>query len=192
MEPNPNQGLVREEPIMHTAMQTLTRSFNIILIIILLGMIFTASGCSKSDDEGVTVGQKVDRAIDQTNAAAAQTNRELQAAAQKADDKVHEDAQKAKDAFHDETASRTSGEVSSVGDDAAITASIKADILKDPDLSVLKVDVSTDKGEVTLRGKVNTPAARRRAEQLASAVDGVHKVNNELQVASNGKPGDNA
>lgn len=170
-------------------MQTLARSFNYFLILILLGLIFTASGCSKTDDAGVTVGQKVDRAIDDTNAAAERARIELKDAARKADDKVREDAQKAKEAFHDDAdaAKMKPGDVRSAVDDAAITASIKADLLKDPDLSVLKVNVATDGGEVKLTGKVDSEAAKRRATDMAQAVDGVRKVDNQLVVAANAK-----
>ena len=68
------------------------------------------------------------------------------------------------------------------GSDAAITASIKADYLKDPDLSVFKIDVDTKDGIVTLNGVTETPAARVRAEKLAAANKGVREVRNHLTV----------
>lgn len=66
--------------------------------------------------------------------------------------------------------------------DAAITASIKTDFLKDPDLSVLKIDVDTRDGVVTLNGLAENEAARKRAEQLAGAIKGVREVRNHLAV----------
>lgn len=66
--------------------------------------------------------------------------------------------------------------------DAAITASIKTDFLKDPDLSVLGIDVDTNDGVVTLNGLADNEAARKRAEQLAGAVKGVREVRNHLTV----------
>lgn len=66
--------------------------------------------------------------------------------------------------------------------DAAITASIKTDFLKDPDLSVLKIDVDTRDGVVTLNGLADNEAARKRAEQLAGAIKGVKEVRNYLTV----------
>jgi osmotically-inducible protein OsmY len=66
--------------------------------------------------------------------------------------------------------------------DAAITASIKTDFLKDPDLSVLKIDVDTRDGVVTLNGLADNEAARKRAEQLAGAIKGVREVRNYLTV----------
>ncbi|HUP28595.1 MAG TPA: BON domain-containing protein [Usitatibacter sp.] len=64
--------------------------------------------------------------------------------------------------------------------DTAITASIKADYLKDPDLSVLRIDVDTTDGVVTLNGTAESDAARKRAEQLAAAQKGVKQVRNYL------------
>jgi hyperosmotically inducible periplasmic protein len=64
--------------------------------------------------------------------------------------------------------------------DAGITASIKADFLKDPDLSVLKIDVDTNDGVVTLNGLAANEAARTRAERMAQAVKGVREVRNFL------------
>ena len=66
--------------------------------------------------------------------------------------------------------------------DTAITASIKADFLKDPDLSVLKIDVDTRDGVVTLNGLAGNEAARKRAEQMAASVKGVREVRNYLTV----------
>jgi len=66
--------------------------------------------------------------------------------------------------------------------DTAITASIKADYLKDPDLSVLKIDVDTKGGVVTLNGLANDEQARTRAERLAGAIKGVKEVRNFLVI----------
>jgi osmotically-inducible protein OsmY len=59
---------------------------------------------------------------------------------------------------------------------------VKTDILKDPDLSVLKIDVDTKDGVVTLNGLANTEAAKNRAQTLASGVKGVKEVRNFLTV----------
>lgn len=73
-------------------------------------------------------------------------------------------------------AALASGEAS----DAGITASIKASILKDPDLSVLKIDVDTRDGVVTLNGLAGDEAARERAGRMAGATKGVREVRNFL------------
>jgi osmotically-inducible protein OsmY len=66
--------------------------------------------------------------------------------------------------------------------DSAITASIQTDFLKDPDLSVLKIDVDTKDGVVTLNGLAGNSEARQRAAKLASAIKGVKEVRNNLTV----------
>ena len=64
--------------------------------------------------------------------------------------------------------------------DPAITASIKTDFLKDPDLSILKIDVDTKEGVVTLNGLAENDEARVRAEKIANGVKGVKEVRNFL------------
>jgi hyperosmotically inducible protein len=64
--------------------------------------------------------------------------------------------------------------------DTAITASIKTDFLKDPDLSILKIDVDTKNGVVTLNGLADNEDARVRAEKIANGVKGVREVRNFL------------
>jgi osmotically-inducible protein OsmY len=66
--------------------------------------------------------------------------------------------------------------------DAAITASIKTDYLKDPDLSVLKIDVDTRDGVVVLNGVASTEDGKKRAERIAGAIKGVKEVRNHLTV----------
>jgi len=176
-------------------MHTFTRAANFLLIMMLLGALMAITACSKTDENGQTVGQKVDKAIDKTNAGAAEAGRKMEDAAgragqkiddmtAKAGDKMEQGAAKAETAMKDAAASakEKAGEITTVVDDSAITASVKADLLKDAALSSQKVEVSTEKGEVTLKGKVASDAARKRAEQLAQAVAGVHKVHNQLEV----------
>jgi len=74
-------------------------------------------------------------------------------------------------------------QIGTVVDDSAITASIKADLLKDPGLSALGIEVNTVKGEVTLKGEVSTEIRKQRAEGIASHIVGVTKVLNLLKVS---------
>ena len=77
-------------------------------------------------------------------------------------------------------AGRTAGEVLS---DAAITAAVKAELMKEPTLSALSINVdTTSNGAVTLKGEVETTAAKERAEQLARNTRGVREVTNLLVV----------
>lgn len=64
--------------------------------------------------------------------------------------------------------------------DTAITTAIKAGFLKDPGLSVLKIDVDTKDGVVVLNGVAEDAAARDRATRIAQGVKGVREVRNHL------------
>jgi hyperosmotically inducible periplasmic protein len=66
--------------------------------------------------------------------------------------------------------------------DAAITASIKAGIAKDPELSALRVNVDTHDGKVALYGSAPNEAARQRAQAIAQNEKGVTAVENKLAV----------
>jgi len=159
------------------------------LIATVIGVAVAVSGCNKYTDSGQTVGQKLDGAIDKTNAKIAAAN-----------DKVGEKVTQAGAvvASAGESISNTTGtaidkagtavftkvdQVGNIIEDSAITASIKADLLKDPGLSALGIEVNTVKGEVTLRGAVSTDVRKQRAEGIASHIVGVTKVNNLLKVS---------
>jgi hyperosmotically inducible periplasmic protein len=66
--------------------------------------------------------------------------------------------------------------------DAAITASVNADLAKDNDLSALRIDVDTHNGHVTLKGTAPSEAAKERAARMAGQVKGVTSVDNQLIV----------
>ena len=68
--------------------------------------------------------------------------------------------------------------------DATITATVNAKLAGDKELSALRINVDTVDGKVALRGNAPSPAARDRATQLASSVDGVRSVENQLVVGS--------
>jgi hyperosmotically inducible protein len=68
-------------------------------------------------------------------------------------------------------------------DDASIKTSVKAKLAADVKLSTLtNIEVNSTNGVVTLAGQVDNPDQRALAAQVARTVDGVVKVNNELQV----------
>jgi len=68
-------------------------------------------------------------------------------------------------------------------DDAAIKTSVKAKLAADVRLSTLtNIEVNSTNGVVTLAGQVRSDDERRMAGEVARAVDGVVRVNNELQV----------
>lgn len=122
------------------------------------------AACSKTED--ATVGQRLDSAVDRTEQAATDARIKAEAAMQSAGNKMEQGSQAAKEKI----------------DDATITAQVSAGLAKDPDLSAIKIDVDTVNGSVTLNGPATTPAAKQRAETIASAVKGVTSVNNQLTV----------
>jgi hyperosmotically inducible protein len=67
-------------------------------------------------------------------------------------------------------------------DDAWITATVKALLLKDEGVKGLDVNVETHKGTVQLAGWVNSPVQLAQAEAIALSVEGVKGVSNDLQV----------
>jgi len=117
------------------------------------------AGCEKPAQPGPaeTAGKKVDQAI------------------AKLDDKVDKTA----DSAREQTA-----KAGQAMDDAAITAAIKAHILAEPGLKVLKIDVDTVNGVVTLSGSADSQQNVEKAAQIASAVHGVKSVENRLAVSS--------
>lgn len=67
--------------------------------------------------------------------------------------------------------------------DAAISTSVKTKLLTDPDVAGTKIDVDTRNKVVKLSGTVASEAQVREAVLIASEVDGVARVHNELKVA---------
>lgn len=68
-------------------------------------------------------------------------------------------------------------------DDATITTKVKSELAGDVKFDILKtVQVETNKGEVTLTGKVHTLEQKNQAKLVAEKVDGVVKVQNMLTV----------
>jgi hyperosmotically inducible protein len=63
---------------------------------------------------------------------------------------------------------------------------VNAKLAQDKTLSAMRIDVDTVDGKVSLRGTAPDPSARERATTLASAVDGVVSVDNQLVVSGKG------
>ena len=77
------------------------------------------------------------------------------------------------------TTGRTAGENI---DDTTLTTSVKTALAKDKVSSLTRIDVDTVKGVVSLNGVVPTAADKARAVEIARSVNGVQKVNDNLQV----------
>lgn len=150
-----------------------TTSARLIATAAIAGVVLVA--CDDRTDR--TVGQKLDSALQRTQQRLAS-----------AGDKIAQQTDKAVSAVKIETADATADNGSSAPQstkplaDTAITASIKTDFLKDPDLSILKIDVDTREGVVTLNGLAENDAARTRAEKIAEGVKGVKEVRNFLVI----------
>ena len=140
--------------------------------IALAGVVLIA--CDDRTDR--SVGQKIDSAL-------AQTKESLTRAGDKIAQKTDQAVSSVKKSTDGNGGNGAPAPASSkpLGD-TAITASIKTDFLKDPDLSVLKIDVDTREGVVTLNGLAENEEARKRAEKIAEAVKGVREVRNHLVV----------
>lgn len=120
--------------------------------------------CNRNEDR--TVGQQVDSAVQSTKEAAAEAKQE----AKEATAGITQEAKTAGAEASDKVA------------DAAITASVNADLAKDNDLSALRIDVDTHNGHVTLKGTAPSEAAKERAARMAGQVKGVTSVDNQLIV----------
>lgn len=69
-------------------------------------------------------------------------------------------------------------------EDATLTAEVKTMLLANSETSGLQINVDTTGSEVTLSGRIDSSAEKDLAGEIASQVDGVKGVNNELQVNS--------
>ena len=137
----------------------------------------------KADRDGAEIGQKTNEALARTAAGLRDAGRKARDTLADATTPAPRDDHGAATAESRGTASRDTGrQAREALGDTAITASIKADYLKDPDLSVLKIDVDTKAGVVTLNGLAGDESARQRAEKMASAVKGVKEVRNFLVI----------
>ncbi len=77
-------------------------------------------------------------------------------------------------------ATRTKESTGGYVDDSAITAKVKADLVRDPVTKAREISVETFKGVVQLSGFVSTDKEKDRAEEIARSVKGVVDVKNNL------------
>lgn len=67
-------------------------------------------------------------------------------------------------------------------DDSVVTSKVKAAIFNEPGLKSLQINVKTYQGVVQLSGFVDSVDSARKAGQVASSVNGVKEVRNDLVV----------
>jgi hyperosmotically inducible protein len=77
------------------------------------------------------------------------------------------------------TTGKTAGQTMS---DASISTAVQTKLTSDRLSNFPRIDVDTERGVVNLSGVVETEAQRARAERLAHQVEGVVRVNNNLQI----------
>jgi hyperosmotically inducible periplasmic protein len=121
------------------------------------------SACGKSD---TTLGQKVDGAVASTERAASAAQADMK-----------EVAKEAKAA-----ASEATSTVTTATRDGVTTSKVNAELVKDPSLSAMKINVDSADGHVALTGTAPSESARDRAAAMARAVEGVKDVDNRLIV----------
>lgn len=67
-------------------------------------------------------------------------------------------------------------------DDAKIVTVVNADLVKDKELSAIRINVDSTQGNVVLKGTAPNASAKARAESIAKGVNGVVSVDNRLTV----------
>jgi hyperosmotically inducible periplasmic protein len=73
--------------------------------------------------------------------------------------------------------------VSNTAASATLTTKVKTALASDAGMSTMtNIDVDSDKGVVTLKGKVDSAEMKKKAEEIAKKVDGVKSVKNQLRV----------
>jgi hyperosmotically inducible protein len=155
---------------------TITQRFAGILAVTALSFGLTA--CNKAEDK--TAGQQLDSAIAKTEQAAANADAKMDNAMAAASQSMANSADKMADA-----ASNAAAATGAAMDNAGMTAHVKAELIKEPILSALTINVDSDNGVVTLKGTVMTEEAKGRAGDIAKGVSGVTSVDNQLMVKTN-------
>lgn len=134
-----------------------------------LALVAALTACSKQQDDR-TAGQKLDGAIAEAKQAGAEAKAEASQAMDKAETKLKDAGASASEAVSD----------------ATIVTKINAALMADDRLKATKIDVRAEDGRVTLTGTAPDAGSQARATTLASAVNGVRSVDNQLVVARNG------
>lgn len=141
-----------------------------------LVVVTALAACGKNSDDQ-TVGQKLDTTIAKTEQAAADAKAKAETSIGKAENTMKDAANKA-----ETSVKSTADKVTNSMDDVSITTAVSAELVRDPDLSALKINVDTKNGSVVLNGSAPTLVAKEKATTLAKAVKGVMSVDNKLVI----------
>lgn len=126
------------------------------------------AGCDRNSEDDRTAGQKIDDATARMEQRTEQAGQAIEQKSEQAGQAIERQTEK----------------MASAVDDASLTASVKAALIKEPDLKTLGINVDAKAGTVVLKGEVKSMADKERAEQVASSVSGVSRVDNQLQIVS--------
>ena len=146
------------------------------------------AACNRQDDR--TAGQKLDSAVAQTEQRAQQAKADLKKESAEAGAALQSGTNRAATGIENaadkaaQAVGQAANQVAAKTNDAAITTQVNAELAKDSSLSALRIDVDTRDGGVTLSGTAPSLAAKDRATRLASAIKGVTRVDNRLDVRS--------
>jgi hyperosmotically inducible periplasmic protein len=99
-------------------------------------------------------------------------------------DKVQNQVDKAESKLPDANERAQNREkVSSTAASATLTTKVKSALAADVGLKTMtNIDVDSNNGVVTLKGRVDTADQKKQAEKVAKQVDGVKSVKNQLKV----------
>jgi len=161
-----------------------------IFAVISLGIAIALSGCNKPADTQ-TPGQKLDSVIGKTEKVAEDLR--LQGEQSSGDMKAKTEAAfaNAGDTLKNATEnakSSTKGVANTAidkMDDMVISTAISAELLKDAEIKLFRINVDTKDGAVVLKGQVPSDAVRERASAIAKTFSGVQSVDNQLTVKVN-------
>ena len=142
-------------------------SLNFVASLAVASSVALITACSPSTDTR-TAGEKLDSSVAKVEQKAGEVKSDASAAGNTAAQSAAKGADTATDKVTD----------------VAITTAVNAQLVADPSLSALKINVDTVNGRVVLRGKAPSATSRDHASTLASRVDGVMGVDNQLVVES--------
>lgn len=163
-----------------------TKTFLLVLTVA-LAAIAGMAGCDHDSRESVETGRdaqgratihvdgdEVQRELDQAGESVERGAEQVQAGVERAGAALERGAEKVQ---------REVGPVVEEAlDDATITAKVKANLIADPEVRAVDIDVDTVDGRVTLQGKVANESLRAEAEKLARITPGVRQVLNLIEV----------
>lgn len=144
------------------------------------------SGCgeqeaSKTESEVETKMEQAEQKAKETMDTAKEKSEEAwDETKDKSEDAWQKTKEKAQDAG--DYAGDKAGKAGDYIDDSVITTRVKAVIFEDDNLNSMNISVETNDGTVKLSGSVESEADIDTAENLASSVEGVEDIENNLQV----------